>query len=33
MMQNILKKRVDCESKEVEIYIRHSQKNLRHYIC
>ena len=24
---------MDCEEKEIKIYIRHSQKNLRHYIC
>ena len=33
MMRNIEKRCVDCEEKEIKICIRHSQKNLRHYIC
>ena len=32
-MRNIEKQGVDCEEKKVKIYIRHSQKNVRHYIC
>ena len=32
MMRNIEKQSVDCAEKEIKIYIRHSQQNLRHYI-
>ena len=33
MMRNIEKQGVWIAKKEVKIYIRHSQKNLRHYTC
>ena len=33
MMRNIEKQGVWIAKKKVKIYIRHSQKNLRHYIC
>ena len=33
MMRNIEKQGVWIAKKEIKIYIRYSQKNLRHYIC
>ena len=33
MMRNIEKQGLWIAKKKVEIYVRHSQKNLRHYIC
>ena len=33
MMRNIEKQGMWIAKKEVKTYTRHSQKNLRHYIC
>ena len=33
MMQKPEKRCIDCEERNIKIYITHSQNNSRHYIC